>query len=266
MHITIIFDKNILSLNKTYLVICSVVIFSLLTSSITQYVNAQLLPISMGPQPPTGLIANAVSPSSIALSWTAPSDTSSMLLTGYKIERSIDSGNTWSVIVANTGDTSTTYTDTGLASSTTYTYRVSAIDPIGTSSPSNTASATTITPSAGITVYAHRIPASYWDPCFATTCSAGTGPGASMYFELWDSLGNVVQSGYADENGYTFSGLTAGTTYYVYPADCASCHGSSHDVVFQYWGDSSTVRPMAATEGVTLDAWYSCTNNCADGP
>ena len=118
------------------------------------------------------------------------------------------------------------------------------------------------TPTNGITVYVHRIPASYWTPCFALACSAGTGPGASMYVALLDSSGKVVQSGFANEQGYTFTGLTPGTTYYVYPADCDNCHNSTHDVLFTYWGNNSTVRPLPATVGSSLDAWYSCTNNC----
>jgi fibronectin type 3 domain-containing protein len=97
------------------------------------------------PQPPTGLTANAVSSSQTNLSWTVPSNNGGSAITGYKIERSIDGGTTWLTIVSNTASTSTTYSDTGLASSTTYTYRVSAINSVGTSSPSNTASATTLT-------------------------------------------------------------------------------------------------------------------------
>jgi YVTN family beta-propeller protein len=95
------------------------------------------------PQSPTGLTATAISSSQIDISWNAPSDNGGSAITGYDIERSTDNGNTWSVIVPNTGSTSTTYSDTGLAHSTTYTYRVSAINQIGTSQPSNTASATT---------------------------------------------------------------------------------------------------------------------------
>ena len=114
------------------------IVFSLFMSfSINQYANAQ---IGVLPQPPTNLIAQAVSSSQINLSWTAPPD---LLLSGYKIERSTNSGSTWNTIVQNTGSTATTYSDSGLAPSTTYTYRVSTINPIGTSSPSNTASATT---------------------------------------------------------------------------------------------------------------------------
>ncbi len=100
------------------------------------------------PQPPTGLAASATSSSAINLSWSAPSDNGGSAITGYMIERSTDSGTTWSTIVSNTGSTSTAYSDTGLAPSTTYTYRVSAINAIGTSLPSNTSSATT---SSGIT-------------------------------------------------------------------------------------------------------------------
>ena len=120
------------------------------------------------------------------------------------------------------------------------------------------------TPVNGITVYAHRVPASYWAPCFALVCSAGTGPGATMYFVLEDSSGNVLQSGFANEAGYTFTGLTSGTSYYVYAENCDLCHGSTHDVLFQYWAQgNSTADPIAATVGTSLDAWFNCTNGCS---
>ncbi|SMH71421.1 putative spherulin 4 [Candidatus Nitrosotalea okcheonensis] len=95
------------------------------------------------PGSPTSLTATTISSSQINLSWTAPSNNGGSAITGYKIERSTDSGITWSTIVANTASVSTTYSDTGLASNTAYTYRVSAINSVGTGSPSNTASATT---------------------------------------------------------------------------------------------------------------------------
>ena len=104
------------------------------------------------PQPPTGLIATATSSSAINLSWSAPSNNGGSAITGYKIERSTDGGTTWSTDVANTSSTSTTFSDTGLSSSTTYTYRVSAINSVGTSSPSGIASATTSDTTTGITL------------------------------------------------------------------------------------------------------------------
>lgn len=99
---------------------------------------------SSAPQPPTGLVATVNSSSQINLSWTAPNDDGGSAITGYKIERSTNNGNTWSTIVSNTGSTGTTYSDAELASNTGYTYRVSAINSMGTSSPSSTASATTL--------------------------------------------------------------------------------------------------------------------------
>ena len=95
------------------------------------------------PGSPTGLAATAVSSSQINLSWAAPSSDGGSPITGYMVERSTNGGITWSTIVSSTGSTATTYSDTGLAASTTYTYRVSAINSVGTSSPSNTASANT---------------------------------------------------------------------------------------------------------------------------
>src|SRR4029077_13056792 len=111
---------------------------------------------STAPGSPTGLTATSVSTSQINLSWVAPVNNGGSAITGYKIERSTDSGTTWSTIVANTASTSTTYSNTGLNPSTSYTYRVSAINSVGTSPPSNTASATT----SGTTITAPGSPTS----------------------------------------------------------------------------------------------------------
>src|SRR5207302_6664675 len=102
------------------------------------------------PAAPTSLVANTVSSSQINLSWSAPTNNGGSAITGYKIDRSTDGGSTWSNLVSSTESTATTYSNTGLASGTTYTYRVSAINGIGTSSPSGTASATTSVPSSSI--------------------------------------------------------------------------------------------------------------------
>lgn len=112
-------------------------------SSLSNEVSATPTAPAAAPQPPTGLTSTATSSSQINLSWTAPSNNGGSAITGYDIERSTDNGNTWSTIVPNTGSAATTYNDTGLSPSTSYTYRVSAINAVGTSSPSNTASTTT---------------------------------------------------------------------------------------------------------------------------
>ncbi|HEX5458044.1 MAG TPA: fibronectin type III domain-containing protein [Candidatus Nitrosotalea sp.] len=93
--------------------------------------------------PPTGLMTTTVSSSQINLRWNAPTDNGGSQITGYTIERSLDNGATWSVLVANTNSPGTTYSDTGLGPNTTYTYRISAMNSSGSSLPSTPASATT---------------------------------------------------------------------------------------------------------------------------
>ena len=96
------------------------------------------------PGAPTGLTATASGPSTITLSWTAPTSTGGSAITGYQIEASSNGGTTFNVLVADTGNATTTYAHTGLAASTTRHYRVSAINSTGTSATaSNVASATT---------------------------------------------------------------------------------------------------------------------------
>jgi len=85
------------------------------------------------PSTPTNLTATAISSSQINLSWTASTD--NVGVTGYRIYRDGSQ-------IATTANTS--YSDTGLSPSTTYTYRVAAYDAAGNqSSQSASASATT---------------------------------------------------------------------------------------------------------------------------
>src|SRR5207302_1351452 len=92
-------------------------------------VKASVSTTATAPSPPTDLTATTVSSSQINLSWTAPSNNGGSAIIGYKIERSTNGG-TFSTFVPSTGSTSTTYSDTGLNPSTSYTYRVSAINSV----------------------------------------------------------------------------------------------------------------------------------------
>ena len=97
------------------------------------------------PGAPTSLSATVGSTTSIDLSWTAPADNGGRVISGYKIEVSADSGTTWTVLVATTGSTDTTYEHSGLTIGDTRHYRVSAINTVGTGAVSNTDSATAAT-------------------------------------------------------------------------------------------------------------------------
>ena len=95
------------------------------------------------PGAPTGLLAIASGNTQINLTWTAPASNGGFAITAYRIEVSSDGGSSWSDHVANTRDTSTTYSDTGLAPGDTRHYRVSAINTNGAGLPSNVDDATT---------------------------------------------------------------------------------------------------------------------------
>lgn len=95
------------------------------------------------PNPPTNLNATAVSSTQINLSWTAPVNSTEDQVNGYKIEIRPFCTGSFSVLVANTTNTTTAYSNTDLASGICYEYQVSALNPVGTGNASNTASATT---------------------------------------------------------------------------------------------------------------------------
>ena len=84
------------------------------------------------PDKPTGLDATA-SQGQVVLTWNDPGDAT---ITGYVILRRIrvnNQGGDFNVLVANTETAATTYTDDTVAASTTYTYRIKAINGAGTS-------------------------------------------------------------------------------------------------------------------------------------
>jgi chitodextrinase len=96
--------------------------------------TTQAVPDTTAPSVPTGLSATAVSSTQINLSWTAATD--NVGVTGYNVYR----GGT---LIATLGAV-TTFQNTGLAASTTYSYTVRAFDAAGNvSALSSSATATT---------------------------------------------------------------------------------------------------------------------------
>jgi hypothetical protein len=103
-------------------------------------------PDTTPPSAPSGFGATAASPSQINLNWTASTD--NVGVTGYLIESCSGSSCSSFTQIASVNGTTTTYSNTGLTASTSYSYRVRATDAANNLSPySNTASATT--PSSG---------------------------------------------------------------------------------------------------------------------
>ncbi len=101
-------------------------------------------PDTTPPTAPTNLTATAASAAQINLSWTASTD--NVGVTGYKVERC--SGASCSNFAQIATPTATTFNDTGLTASTSYSYRVRATDATNNLS-SFSSTATTSTPAAG---------------------------------------------------------------------------------------------------------------------
>ena len=94
------------------------------------------------PAAPTALVATPASSSQIDLSWVDNSDNE----TGFDIERCTGALCTNFANIASVGANVTTYSNTGLAASTSYTYRVRAKNSGGVSGYSNEATAVTLPP------------------------------------------------------------------------------------------------------------------------
>lgn len=107
---------------------------------ITSYLVKFYLWLDPKPEQVTGLSATGVSTSQIDLSWNAP-DSGVSSITGYKIMESSD-GSSYSVLVSDTGSTSTSYSRTALPVGTTRYYQVAALNSYGTGELSSSASGT----------------------------------------------------------------------------------------------------------------------------
>lgn len=122
--------------------------------------SAAVYAATYGPPPvPTGVVASSISSSRVDVSWLDGKGE-----TGYEVERASSSGGPWTSASA-LGENATAWADTGLAASTTYYYRVRALNPTyGHSGWSSAASATTT---------ASTSPTAIDKPVISTSCSEG---------------------------------------------------------------------------------------------
>jgi len=138
------YNNTGLTTGKTYIyrvsAINSVGTSSPSTEAVATPTNTSAPPKNISPNPPTSLTATVYSGTQINLSWNPPPNNGGPPVTGYKIQYSLDSGN-FANLVSNSGTAVTGYSHTGLSTGHTYTYKVFAINSIGTSNSSNTASA-----------------------------------------------------------------------------------------------------------------------------
>jgi len=185
---------------------------------------------SVPPTGPTNLTATAASSSSIGLSWTAAPANPPCTITSYNVYRSTSNGFTPSPTTLDaSGVTGTTYSDTGLAASTTYYYLVEALDSFGASAASNQATNTTLPASSGTSIVSINA---------GGPGESNSGGGDNSFVADEDFTGGgtysvtnaitipgsvsataapaaVYQSARQGASTYTIPGLTAGTSYNV---------------------------------------------------
>jgi Fibronectin type III domain len=106
------------------------------------------------PTIPQGLTATAVGSTQIDLSWSASSD--DVGVTGYTVRRN-------GAIIATTGGSATSYADSGLSPSTTYTYTVDAFDAAGNHSTQSTPASSMTLASSGTQHYEYVFPSNAID-------------------------------------------------------------------------------------------------------
>jgi len=223
------------------------------------------------PSAPTGLTATAASSSSINLSWTAVTPPANCTITSYTVYRSTTSGFTPSSSnQVGTVTSGTTFSDTGLTASTTYYYKVEAVDADGSSAASAQASATT---SAGASCTA--VPSA---PT-GLTATAGSSSVINLNWTAVTPPANCTISSYTVyrsttsgftpsssnqvgtvTSGTTFSntGLTASTTYY-YKVEAVDADGSSAASA------QTSATTSAAGGGFACHIAYSITNQWSGG-
>jgi chitodextrinase len=158
------------------------------------------------PSVPSGLAASNVSPNSVTLSWTASTDAGGPGIGGYYVYRN---GNQIATVSSGTS-----YTDTALVTSTSYSYQVAAFDnaaPPNVSALSAALSVTTLANTQAPTVPTGLASSNVTSTSLTLTWAASTGAtGVGGYLVYRNGVQiATVSSG----TSYNDSGLSASTTY-----------------------------------------------------
>ncbi len=139
------------------------------------------------PTTPTGLTVVSVHSGSVSLSWNASTD--NVAVAGYTVYRN-------GTAIAQTGNATTTYTDSTVAPSTTYTYTVDAFDAAG--NHSGQSSPVTATTTAASIAYVQSATVATGGRFTSTTLTltgrVGAGDLLTGLFAEWDATGQVQVS------------------------------------------------------------------------
>jgi chitodextrinase len=202
--------------------------------------SAQSAPVSVTtpdtspPTVPASIAANAISPGEVDLSWNASTD--NVAVTGYTVYRG-------GAFLATTGAGVTTWADTTVAASTTYTYTVDAFDAAGNhSARSAPASATTPgTPDA----QPPTVPA-------GVTATVGTTVG-EVDVAWTASTDNVAVTGYSIYRDGTAIGTVSGST--ITYADHTAAGSSTYSYTVDAFDAAGNHSAQSLGASITTPDW-----------
>ncbi len=194
---------------------------------------------TQAPTTPTGLTSPSKTANTVSLSWTASTD--NVAVTAYDVKRN-------GVTVGS--PTTTSFTDTGLAASTAYTYTVVARDAAGNASAASSSLA--VTTNAATDTQAPTAPTGLTSPSKTATTvnlswTASTDNVGVTSYEIRRG-GNAV--GTATSTSFVDSGLTPNTaySYTVVARDAAgNTSAASSALAVTTSGSSDTQAPTAPT-------------------
>lgn len=211
------------------------------------------------PSTPTGLNGTGTSVSQTALSWTASTD--NVGVTGYKVFRNGTQVGTSAI---------TSYTDTGLAPGTSYSYTVSAFDGAGNNSPVSAAvDVSTQADVAAPTVPANLAAAVQSSTQINVSWSASTDNVAVTGYHLYQS-GTLLTTTNGTTTAFQHTGLTAGATYsYTVSAFDGTGNESAQSAAVNATTPApDTTPPVVSTTsplpGTTVSGTTTITANASD--
>jgi hypothetical protein len=208
-------------------------------------------PPPTAPDAPTSLSGTA-GDGQVSLSWTAPSNDGGAAITDYTVQYSTNGGSTWTTF-SRAASTATTATVTGLTNGTVYSFRVAAVNSVGTGAYSSLDPlvAPRTTPDAPTSLAATSGNAQV---ALSWTAPASNGGAAiTDYAVQFSSNGGSTWSTFADgtstATSATVTGLTNGTVYTFRVAAVNSAGTGSYSTA------SVSVTPSAPPLSPTTSGW-----------
>ncbi len=190
---------------------------------------------------PTNLTLSVWSLGGIKLDWTAPAGGGG--ITGYRVQRRPGAGGAWVTVVADTGSTNTTYTNTGLTENTEYEYQVAAIN------------------QAGVGPYSTAVKR-FTGHCYVATTNCNSGY-TSIVGGTQSGCASVgpVNSPYPGNAAYRYRVFSTGTNSSC--GVCPSSVGVTHTRVASFSTNSGS---SYTNSGTAQNCQTSGTHNCAWAP